>query len=406
MKPPSLEIDIFSDEHIADPYPLYAELRALGPVVWLPAGGFYAVSRYADVRALLHDWQTFSSARGSGFNKPVNLAQAGTTLASDPPLHDQLRKIIAPPLFPKTLRESAPLIEAEATALVDRLVARGHFDVVSDLAWHLPTTIVTRLVGLPEEGRENMRNWGINGFDAIAPLDNPRVAPAMARLGEMISYVFRPDLSDHVLTGSWAAKIFDALAEGKVDERQARSLLLDYVAPSLDTTVSAMASMMWLLANHPDAWKAIRADPTLIPRAILEAIRIETPIRLIGRETTCETEIDGMTIPAGARIAPIFASANRDERKYPDPDRFDIYRNPTDHVGFGYGTHICVGMHLAQLEIRSVVTALASRVERLEIGEVSWKASNQLRCIERLDMTVHAPQKRPEISPAYLSDTR
>ena len=389
MKPPSLDVDIFAEEHIRDPYPLYAELRALGPVVWLPSAGFYAVSRYADVRTLLHDWQSFSSAQGLGFNDPVNAAQAGTTLASDPPLHDHLRKIIAPPLFPKALREAAPLIEAEATALADRLVTRRQFEVVSDLAWHLPTTIVTRLVGLPEDGRENMRNWGINGFDAIAPLDNPRVQPAMSRLGEMIRYVFQPDLADRVVEGSWAAKVFEALAEGKVDHNQARSLLLDYVAPSLDTTVSAMASTMWLLARHPDAWDAIRADPALIPRAILEAIRMETPIRLIGRETTCETQIDGMTIPAGARVGPMFASANRDDRKYADPDRFDLYRNPTDHLGFGYGTHICVGMHLAQLEIRSVVTALAARVERIEIGDVSWKLSNQLRCIEQLDMIVH-----------------
>jgi len=389
MQSPSLEIDIFSDENIADPYPVYAELRALGPAVWLPAGGFYAVSRYADVRALLHDWQTFSSAQGVGFNNPVNLAQAGTTLASDPPLHDHLRKIIAPPLFPKALRESAPLIEAEAAALADRLVARGRFDVVADLAWHLPTTIVTRLVGLPEEGRENMHNWGVNSFDAGAPLDNPRVGPAMAQIGEMIGYVFQPDLTERVLPGSWAASVFAALAEGKVDHGQARSLLVDYVAPSLDTTVSAMASTMWMLARHPDAWDAIRTDPTLIPQAILEAIRIESPIRLIGRETTRETVIDGVTVPAGARIAAIFASANRDERKYAEPDRFDIHRNPTDHLGFGYGTHICVGMHLAQLEIRSVVAALAARVEKLEIGNVSWKANNQLRCIERLDMTVH-----------------
>lgn len=402
MKPPSLDIDIFSDEHIRDPYPLYAKLRALGPVVWLPSAGFYAVSRYDDVRSLLHDWQSFSSAHGVGFNDPVNLAQAGTTLASDPPLHDQLRRIIAPPLFPKALRASTPLIEAEAAELVDRLVTRGRFDVVTDLAWHLPTTIVTKLVGLPEDGRENMRNWGINGFDASAPLDNPRVQPAMARIGEMIGYVMQPGLADRVLAGSWAAQVFEALAADKVDERQARSLLLDYVAPSLDTTVSAMASTMWLLASHPDAWDAIRADPALIPRAILESIRIETPIRLIARETSRELLIDGVTVPAGARVGPIFASANRDERKYPEPDRFDLDRNPTDHLGFGYGTHICVGMHLAQLEIRSVVAALAARVERIETGEVTWKLSNQLRCIEQLEMTVHEAAQKETQSAALV----
>jgi cytochrome P450 len=145
---------------------------------------------------------------------------------------------------------------------------------------------------------------------------------------------------------------------------------------------------LWLLAQHPEAWDAIRANADLIPPTILESIRLETPVRGFTRVTTAPVNVDGVTIPEGARVLLLYASANRDERKWPEPERFDIYRRPIDHLGFGHGVHACVGLHLAQIEIRAVMTALASRVARLDMAKPELLVNNFLRGFERVPVQV------------------
>ncbi len=149
-----------------------------------------------------------------------------------------------------------------------------------------------------------------------------------------------------------------------------------------------MSNTLWLLARHPEAWDAIRANPELIPQTILESLRLETPVRAFTRVMTMEAEVDGVMIPKNARVLLLYGSANRDERKWPDPERFDIYRRPIDHLGFGHGVHACVGMHLAQLEIRAVMTALAARVARIELGKPEILINNFLRGFEHIPVRV------------------
>jgi cytochrome P450 len=385
---PTNNIDLFSEETIRDPYPIYQQIRDAGPAIWSERHEAYILSRYQDVRAALRNWQVFSSASGVGMNEMINRSQSGTTLASDPPLHDLLRRVIAPPLSPAALKDLVQMIEAEATSLVDRLVSRGAFDLVKDLGSYLPHTIVARLVGLPEAGRESMPSWGIAGFDVAGPAGHPLSAAAIPIVMEMLAYVANPKLRETVLPGSWAANIFAAADRGDIREDQTIGLLLDYIAPSLDTTISAMSNTLWLFARHPEAWDAIRENPALIPQSILESIRLESPIRGFTRVTTAAIDVDGVTIPQNARVLLLYGSANRDERKWPDPERFDIHRKPVDHLGFGHGVHTCVGMNLAQLEIRSVLTALASRVRRFELGNPELLINNFLRGFERIPVRV------------------
>ncbi len=166
--------------------------------------------------------------------------------------------------------------------------------------------------------------------------------------------------------------------------------MLDLINPSLDTTVNATSALLVLLARNPDQYDLLRADPSLIPHAINEAIRLESPIRGFTRVSTRDQDYDGVTLPEGARTMVLYASANRDERKWPDPERFDVTRRPSDHLGFGYGVHSCVGMHLARLEIQSLMEAIVRRVRRIEVRNTEQRINNILRGLAVVDMTFEA----------------
>jgi cytochrome P450 len=183
---PTSDVDLHSDEALLDPYPLFKELRELGGAVWMSRYGMFALSRYDDVRAALANWETFSSAHGVAFNARTNEALKGITLHSDPPEHQQLRGVLRRPLSAKALRNLEGELNAEAETVVAQLVERGGFDAVADLAQHLPVTIVSKYVGLPPEGRENMLKWGAASFDCFGPLDKPRTGEGFSVVAEEI----------------------------------------------------------------------------------------------------------------------------------------------------------------------------------------------------------------------------
>jgi cytochrome P450 len=164
--------------------------------------------------------------------------------------------------------------------------------------------------------------------------------------------------------------------------------MLAYAWAGMDTTVNAIGSAVSLFADHPDQWDLLRADRSLLVSAANEVLRIEPPVQRFTRATTRAVELGGAVLPEGARVAVLFGSANRDEDRFHDPDRFDITRNPTDHLSFGRGVHRCVGANLAQEEIRAVLDRLADRVERFEVGERVWRCNNALHGLERLQVTV------------------
>ncbi|MFB6720685.1 cytochrome P450 [Kribbella sp. NPDC056345] len=163
---------------------------------------------------------------------------------------------------------------------------------------------------------------------------------------------------------------------------------MDYIAPSLDTTIHAISSMIHLLAANPDQWKLLRNDRTLVPHAINEVLRLESPIQRFSRLSTTDVTIEGHIVPAGSRVVLLYGSANRDERKYPEPDRFDVARRPSDHLAFGRGEHACAGMNLARLEMTAVLDALLDRVTGLASVEVEWEVNNTLRGLRKLVVRV------------------
>ncbi|MGW7517383.1 cytochrome P450 [Streptomyces sp. NPDC054796] len=384
---PVSDVDLYTPEARADPYAIYAELRKLGPVVHLSRYGLYALPRYQEVRAALMDWRTFSSARGVFVDPGMNAQLEGITLCSDPPEHTAMRSVLGRPLRQDRMREVIPTIEAEAERIVAELVGRGRFDAATELAEHLPMAVVSELVGLPDRGRAKMLEWAAAMWDMQGPADE-RFARAAPVVEEFMDFVAHEAVPGRVHPDGWAAHLHRAADDGELPREKCPALMLDYVTPSLDTTILAITSTIALFAAHPDQWDLLRSDRSLIPHAINESLRLETPVPQFSRVLTEDHVIDGIALPAGSRVALLYGSANRDERHYPDAERFDITRRASDHLAFGRGEHVCVGMHLARLEMSTLLDRLLDRVSRFETVASTPLVNNGLRGLEHLEVTV------------------
>lgn len=309
-------------------------------------------------------------------NDVVNGETVRTTLTTDGDLHRQLRSVLMKPMMPSTLREVQGEVERLADELIATLVARESFDGITDFAQYLPVAIVSHLVGLPEAGRQRMLEWARATFDALGTM-NARAHAAIPLVLEMAGYAKKVE-RETLRSGGWAAQLFEAADAGKIEATDVAAMLIDYIAPSLDTTILALGHLLFHLGRNPEQWEMIRADPRLIPRAIDEALRLEPPVRAFSRLAVDDYEAGDVAIPAGDRVLILFASANRDERHYADPDRFDLMRDARDHVGFGHGVHRCAGSHVAQLEMQSLLASMATRVRRIEVDAPTLGANNVL----------------------------
>ncbi|WP_019635003.1 cytochrome P450 [Actinomadura atramentaria] len=383
-------IDLYTDEAVLAPYGPYRELRDLGPAVWLEAHEVWAVARYDDVYAALHDHETFASGTGVGLSEDLNKVMAGSTIASDPPYHDHIRSVVGRPLTPRALRKHREDVQRRADELVDRLVALGEFDGVTDFAQAFPLGLVPDLLGWPEEGREHFLAWAAAGFNALGPM-NERATAGFADLQGMLGYLNEMSVPGRLCPGSWGAQLVDAAGDGTITREILPTLLGDYLTPSLDTTIATLSSALWLLGTHPEAFDALRADPGLIPNAFNEVIRVESPVRGFSRLLTEDHEIGGVKLPEGSRALLLYASANRDERRWANPEVFDVRRaDAAGHVGFGHGVHGCVGQGLARLEGHSLLGALVRKVRRIEVGDAVWRPHNTIHGIAKLPAVFHA----------------
>lgn len=369
--------DIYSTSAIRDPYPHYAAMRELGPVVWLRKQRVYALPRHREVKEVLANDALFVSGKGVGLNPVINLAGQGTTLISDGDQHRTRRQLVAHRLTPRALRPFAEHVDALAEAVVLEALRRGDLDGVEDIALKLPMTVVPDFIGWPEDGRQNLLRWGGAAFDLLGPTNARAIAaaPDMLRAQAYIRSVVR---EGRVLPGSMSHEVLEAARAGQIAPDECAKLMFDYMAPSLDTTASAIAAALWLFATNPDQWDRLKANPDLVPAAVQEVVRIEAPLRAFSRITARDTSIAGTRISAGARVLVMYASANRDERVFPDPDRFDITRDASAHVGFGYGTHGCAGQGLARLETQAILRSLLRYVERIELTDEPTLAVNNI----------------------------
>lgn len=387
---PHYEPDIYSDENIRDPYPHYKAMRDLGPLVYMPAYDLYALTRYAPVRQALTNADSYLSGKGvAGFKWPAHI-DVSNSLASDEPLHTRFRKIVGAPLAPPALVPLTERIETAAFDLIKRLVEKGEFDGMTSLAQYLPVTIVSSLVGLPEQGRERMLDWAAAAFEVLG-VDNHRTKAAMAEVGAMVHYVQTQCAPDTVAPGGWASEIWDAVARGDLTPQEGGILHIDLLAPSLDTTIFATGHLLNFLGQNPDVWRRLKAEPSLVSAAIEEAVRLESPIRAFARVANGDQDIEGAVLPGGARTLVMYASANRDERRWEDPERYWIDRPYLNtHLGFGGGRHACAGMHLAKLEMRSLLKAMITLVDDIEVGTPVTRLNNVLRGFESLPMKFSA----------------
>ena len=352
------DIDLWSDENLANPYPAYAKLRDQAAVVKLAHSNVYALTRYDTIRNALGDWATFSSENAVGFNDGVNQALTGTTLATDPPQHTALRAALMENLTPRALQGMKSAITQKADDIVRNLVAKGSFDGVKELANELPLQVVIDLIGIKDENvRSQILEWGSAAFNVLGPM-NARTQINFPLAGAL--YQWASQITIHQLKeGSIGHAIFEAAARGKIPADSCGHIIHQYVAAGLDTTIATIGNALQLFGENPDQYQLLREDPTLIPAALNEVLRCHALMIATGRRTTRDVEIDGAVIPAGSQIAISFGAGNHDPRHYENPDQFLIRRNPMDHLSFGYGVHGCAGKGLASLQIHAVFEALA-----------------------------------------------
>jgi len=398
MTVPSLDIDFYSDEVIRDPHPVYERMREIGPVVYLPRHDLYALPRYAEVSAVLRQPLRYVSSRGVSPIPKVNDILVGSTLNSDPPEHDRTRAVTSEPLLPGALAEIEPMLEQAADGLIETLCARGEFDAISDFAQFLPVTIVAELVGLPVDPAQ-MLKWASATFNLFGT-ENARTEQAFEDLKDLRDFLLEYGRPEKLKDGGWAKRIFEVGPERGISFDTCAQLMRDYINPSLDTTISTTGQIIKFLADQPEQWDKIRADASLIPNAVEEAVRMATPIRAFTRYAVEDSEIAGHTIPAGKRVIVMYASANRDPRKFTNPDRFDVTRDVHDHLGFGQGVHMCMGMHLARREMILLLEALRRRVERFELTAPPTVAmNNTIRAYATMPVKVHLAARVLDAAP-------
>jgi cytochrome P450 len=347
----------------------------------------YAIGRFADVRAALRDDQAFRSGEGVAANPLTNALARGTTLFSDDEAHVKRRRVLMRSLGAKALQGIDSVLEEHAERLIERLLERGRFEASSDFASHLPLAVVAQLVGVDADGEELLR-WAAAAFDVLGPM-NKRSLRAMGPSVGLLLYSQRIS-GERVVPGSWADAVMQAGERGEISAREARALVIDLIAPALDTTILASTHLLWTLARNPETWQRIVEDPDLVAAAVVEDVRLSSPIRGFTRRLAEDREIGGVGLPAGARLAVLFGAANLDETRFSEPERFDLDREEPAHVGWGNGPHACVGIHLSKLEMQALLRAMASRVGRVEIGEPERLVNNTLQGISYLPVTLHA----------------
>ncbi|MGW0940761.1 cytochrome P450, partial [Streptomyces sp. NPDC002666] len=278
--PCASDIDLFADEVVLDPYPVYAELRDLGSVVHLRKNDVHVLTRYEAIRGALADWQSFSSD-SIGFNPMVNEALSGTSLASDPPVHTQLRATLTENLSPRALRGLKGRIEAKADALVAELVEQGSFEAIDALARAFPLEVVADLIGFTGRARDNMLRWGQAAMQVIGPM-NRRTTENFPIAGELYAWCSQVRATD-LAEGSVGRGIFDAEARGAVAPGSAGAIIHQYLGAGVDTTVAAIGNIIALFGSHPGQLDLIRTDPSLVPAAFNEVLRFWAPVHAWGR---------------------------------------------------------------------------------------------------------------------------
>ncbi|HLN08924.1 MAG TPA: cytochrome P450 [Xanthobacteraceae bacterium] len=388
---PAIEDDPFSIPFLHDPYPHYERMREAGPVVWLSRYRCYAVARHDEVQKVLGDWETFISAAGVGlanFHDEKPWRPPSIVLEADPPLHTRTRTVLTRVLSPGNVRRLRERFEREAEDLVDRVVAMGRFDGIGDFAEAYPVKVFPDAIGLPEEGRENLLRYGSMVFNSFGPR-NALTEAAFVDAEAVRSWIMENCARDRLEPDGLGAQIYAAVESGDLSEQEAPMLLRSFLSAGIDTTVDALGNTLWCLATFTDQWERLRQTPSLARNAFEEALRYEGSAQVFFRTTARDTTIGGLPVVRNRKVAAFMGSANRDPRRWPSPDVFDIERRAAGHLTLGTGIHGCVGQAVARLEGEAVFAALARKVKSVELtAEPTRHYNNVLRSFERLPVQV------------------
>ena len=390
---PISDVDPFSVEFFEDPHRIHDVLRETGPVIRLSRWNVFAVARYAEVHAVFNDPETFCSRRGVGlsdFAKEEPWRPQSLILEADPPDHTRARAILNKVLSVGVMRSLRDRFQAEADRMVDGLLERGSFDAIPDLTEAFPMSVFPDAVGLKNEGRDHLLPYASLAFNAFGP-DNELRRRALAEAGPHVAWVTRQCERDNLREDGFGAAIHAAADRREIEPGNATLLVRSLLTAGIDTTVNGLGAAVWALASFPDQWQRLRADPTLARAAFEEAVRLESPVQTFFRTTTRPVELSGFAIGEGEKVLMFMGAANRDPRRWQEPDRYDITRRTSGHVGFGSGIHMCVGQFVARLEGEVLLSALARKVASIEItGPVKRRYNNTLRGLESLPVTLKA----------------
>ncbi|MEZ5897643.1 MAG: cytochrome P450 [Parvularculaceae bacterium] len=387
----TLDLDPFTPEALEDPYQYHDALRDAGPVVWLEKYGVYAMARFQEVRAALLDHQTFVSGRGVGladFATEEPWRPPSLLLETDPPVHDRTRALMNQVISPTSLKRLEPAWQSKAEALADQLVEMGEFDVVTDFAEKFPMLVFPDAVGLMDEGRENLLVYARAVFNAFGPR-NEIFERGEEEAREAVAWVAMACKREHLKPGGWGMAVYGQADVGACTLAEAERLVRSLLSAGVDTTVNGIATAVYAFSEFPEQWDKLRADPTLARKAVEESLRWDGTVQTFFRTVSQDVDIDGETLPAGSKILLFLAAANRDPRKWDRPERFDIDRMTSGHVGFGAGIHQCLGQMVARLEGRIALTALAGKCAKIRAtGPLVRRLNNTLHAIGSLPVAV------------------
>jgi hypothetical protein len=388
---PVSSVDPFSHEFLTDPYPRHEALREAGPVVWLEQYRIWTMARHEQVRDALTDHATYCSSAGVGlsdFRKEPPWRPPSIILEADPPLHTRTRAVLTRILSPGAIKVLRETFEREAELLVARLVEQREFDGIADLAEAYPLKVFPDATGISEEGRENLLPYGSMVFNSFGPR-NDLFNAAMANAGPVRDWIMSKCSRAALKPGGLGMQIFDAVDSGELSEDEAGMLVRSFLSAGIDTTVYGLGNALYCLARYPTQWQALRENPALIRGAFEEVLRFEAPVQSFFRTTTKAVDVSGIRLGDGEKVLLLFAAANRDPRRWDEPDTFDVKRRATGHMTFGTGIHGCVGQAVARLETEAILGALVRRVATLEMtAEPIRRLNNTLRGFDTLPLRV------------------
>jgi len=383
----SERLNLMTPAMLADPYPTYAALRRDAPVCQVDPGGFWAVTRHDDVVAVFKDPALFSSQGFGAATKPPWLGHnpfGDSIIVLDPPAHGRLRSLVNRAFTPAAMVRLEARVRAYAEDLAARLPLGEPVDWVEAFAMRLPASVIGELLGLDPSFHSRFKRWAddLTSITAVTPDMTARMEEIRGTVREAEQYLTevlerrRREPADDMVTDLLRVQV-----EGEsLTDAELMSFLFLLLVAGLETTMHLLSHAVLQLIAEPALLERVRADLTLVPRLVEEALRFEPPVRAVYRLATSDAELSGVRIPRGAKVLVVIGSANRDEAHFPDAHRFDIDRGAVNNLPFGHGIHFCLGAPLARLEARLAFTALLPRVRGFSLaGPVEWRRSVSVR---------------------------